>query len=149
MKRLKLRNSRKTALVDDHWFHFLSLFPWRLDCYGYPCFGKFMEGRCRTFYMHKIVCGEYATKKHIDHRDRNTLNNQKSNLRLVSVSENIQNQRRKKKAKSGFRGVRKISKGSNYQARIFLHGKEVSIGCFRSAKEASRAYEKFRKAHII
>ncbi len=60
----------------------------------------------RTVYLHRFLMGEPPAKK-VDHQDGDTLNNRRSNLRLATTKENLENRRNKANtnSKTGIRGV--------------------------------------------
>jgi hypothetical protein len=99
MKEIKLTNSHLIALVDDEDFERVSKYKWRFQ----------KDHKHRTYftvrgsigrkevYLHRFVLDLGKTSLVVDHIDRNTLNNQKSNLRLVTQRENVMNSARKEK----------------------------------------------------
>lgn len=78
-------------------------------------------------------------KNQIDHKDGDPSNNAFDNLRDVTGTENMQNQR---KARSnnivGLLGVRKHYR--KWQASISVNGKAVFLGSFDTAEQAGQAY---------
>ena len=87
-------------------------------------------------FMHEVIL-EYDGDKEIDHIDHNGLNNRKSNLRIVTHSQNIMNQHNETN------GVKQVPSG-RYQAHITVNGKSVYLGTydtFKEAKEARTNYE--------
>lgn len=89
----------------------------------------------RAHYEHRLVWlmthGQFPSGP-LDHIDGNVANNSPDNLRLVSVSENCQNVRRK--------GVSRAVNG-RWRARIMVNGKSVSLGTFTTEAEAKAAYD--------
>lgn len=83
----------------------------------------------------------------IDHINGNRSDNRFSNLRDVTTSVNIQNQKQTNKAtKSGFLGVRKDR--NRWAAQIQLNGKNLHVGMFDTPEEAHAAYlAKKREIH--
>ena len=75
----------------------------------------------------------------VDHRDRNGLNNRRSNLRLATDLQQAANRTTPTNA-AGFRGV--AVRGKRFEARINVNKKYVSLGRFASAELAARAYDK-------
>lgn len=82
--------------------------------------------------------GEWP-KKEIDHINGNKDDNRIANLRQADRSENMRNCGMKSNNTSGFKGCRLREKG--WQARITLRGKQIHLGFFGTALEASAAYE--------
>jgi len=74
-----------------------------------------------------------------DHRDRNGLNNLRSNLRLCTPKENKQNSSVYKTNKIGLKGVSKISGG--FKATITVNNKSLVLGVFPQAEMAARVYD--------
>lgn len=100
----------------------------------------------KNYYGHHLawlyVYGEFP--KEVDHKDRNGLNNAISNLRLSNRSQNAINTQVTKPCEHGYRGVHFHDKGKprikRYQARIGVYGRDISLGYFATAEEASLAY---------
>lgn len=73
-------------------------------------------------YLHAFILGEHADGYEIDHIDGNSLNNRRSNLRLVSRQENIDNQIATRiDNQIGIRGIAKIR--NKYKVDFHYHGK--------------------------
>lgn len=73
----------------------------------------------------------------VDHIDGNSLNNQKTNLRLVTTSQNARN--RETCAVSGAKGVTK--NGSGYMANIWIEGKQKYLGTYPIKSVAEHVYK--------
>lgn len=98
-----------------------------------------------TKYMHRAVMERVVGRKlsrseKVDHIDGNGLNNARSNLRIVSHSQNLANRPGWRQAASRFKGVTK-SCGGRWAARIFPHGKNIWIGVYDTEEDAARAYD--------
>jgi hypothetical protein len=80
----------------------------------------------------------------IDHINRIRSDNRISNLRAVSRKQNCENLGVRSDNTTGFRGVRKDNRPgkSPFVARVVNHGKDIYIGSFQTAEEASNAYLK-------
>ncbi len=76
----------------------------------------------------------------VDHRDGNTFNNMRSNLRPATPSQNAANSRPRKGRL--YKGVSVCKRGSGvkYIAQIQANGKQIYLGTFGTAKEAAKAY---------
>ncbi|HFZ4875223.1 HNH endonuclease [Serratia marcescens] len=77
----------------------------------------------------------------IDHKNGNTSDNRIVNLRECSHGENMMNRGCHKNNTSGFKGVTLRECGSKWRACISLNGKQISLGSYRKASQASSAYE--------
>lgn len=77
----------------------------------------------------------------IDHRDGDTLNNCKYNLRIATRSENARNRVVLCRSNtSGFKGVRWHATSHKWEARISISGKSIYLGLHDTAEAASDAY---------
>lgn len=79
--------------------------------------------------------------KLVDHKDRNSLNNNIENLRELSVGENIRNSEKTTRKKSSkYRGVYWHKYAKRWKAHISINKKNITIGYFRDEDEAGQAY---------
>ena len=86
----------------------------------------------------------------IDHIDGNRLNNSLANLRHVSRSVNLQNQRsiRAGKISDAGLGASFIKRTGKWHSRIKVNGRQISLGCFTTSEEAHLKYlDAKRKLH--
>lgn len=108
--------------------------------YGY----RYIQLNGRKYAAHRIVWliehGEFPSTD-IDHIDRNKLNNQISNLRLVTRKENCENKIAQRNNQLGIRGVSYNPRLRKYIAQIQHHGKGIHIGVFQTPQEAKTAYD--------
>ena len=80
-------------------------------------------------FLHKVITNCYDND--VDHINHNGLDNRKSNLRIVTHSENILNQRK-------ICGIKKVPSG-RYQVAIGKDYKTIYIGTYDSFEEAYEA----------
>lgn len=108
----------------------------------YKKFG-YRAHRLAWLYIH----GEFP-KLHIDHINGITSDNRICNLREVTSSENMQNQKKPMKTNTvGFLGVSKCK--NKYKSTITLNGKSIHLGYFFTPEKAHEAYVlKKREIHI-
>lgn len=94
-------------------------------------------------YNHRIIyCLHHGHfPKVIDHIDGNPLNNNISNLREVTYSNNSANSKRKITNKCGYKGVYFHGVMGRYKAEIQVRGVQMSLGYFDTAKEAGACYD--------
>jgi len=93
----------------------------------------------RRIYLHHFVLGILCGIE-VDHIDRDRLNNSKSNLRIVTHSENCANKTKFITNTSGFKGV--YNERGKWRARIECLGKSHSCGVFENIIDAALAYDK-------
>lgn len=129
----------KVALVDDSDFDFLNQWKWHCLAKGNTFYARRRSGEVFVF-MHSFLaqppCGFEC-----DHKDRDGLNNQRSNLRLATRSQNGANRRLRSDNKLGFRGVSQAGKSPSFRADIVVNNEHKYLGCFASLKEAAQAYD--------
>ncbi len=136
-KEIKLTQG-KVAIVDDEDFEFLNKWKWHLSHGRAVKNVQLSDGKWTMLNMARLIMlahkGEY-----VDHRDRKPLNNQKSNLRFCTRTENNQNKGIKATNLSGYTGVKKHKQG-RWEARIGAHGKSRYLGLYDNIHEAARVY---------
>lgn len=150
MKQIPLTQGQ-FALVDDEDYEILSKFKWhaskeRRNWYALRR-GNNDSNESRLFKMHRQILGLTDSKICIDHKDGNGLNNQKSNLRIATNSENQRNKKVQSNNKSGFKGVYFDKKLKKWRAVFNPNKKSIHIGCFHYPEDAARAYNEIAKKH--
>lgn len=131
----------REILVDEDDYERLSKYKWNLQkrrTIFYAIRDTLTEdGRDSTVAMHREIMGFPATN--IDHKDRNGLNNQKSNLRLATTRQNTFNSKVYCNNQSGYKGVSWCKHNERWRAQV--SGK--LIGWFNSKEKAAEAYDKY------
>jgi hypothetical protein len=89
--------------------------------------------------MHRFILGVTDPNKHIDHIDHNRLNNQRSNLRICTRSEN-QHNRVKQKSTSRFKGVTRYA--GKWFAQIRHNNEYIYLGLYNSEVTAAKCYDR-------
>lgn len=125
------------AKVDDEDFERLSKFKW--------CSSKKNSGhyavRHIVVYMHREVMGSPVGMV-IDHKNHDSLDCQKENLRACTLSQNNMNRRgAASNSKTGLRGVCWNKQKKKWQASIRAKGRNRLIGFFEDKYQASQAYK--------
>ena len=116
--------------IDDYWKAIKHR--WHMDSNGYA-------KNNGSAGLHKIVIGDVPESMEIDHIDRNPLNNMKSNLRVVSRSQNLANSGMSKNNTTGFKGV--YMNHGKIVSQIYFDGKLRYLGTFKGKIEAAKAYD--------
>jgi hypothetical protein len=92
--------------------------------------------------VHRFIMGCIpGDGKVVDHIDGNTLNNQKSNLRICTMAENSRNRKRNKNNTSGYKGVSYSAQRKKWQAQIRVDGGIEYLGLFADPTSAHEAYK--------
>ena len=110
------------------------------DRYGYLKVNLINNGDISTKTVHKLVANEFLenpeNKKCIDHIDHNRKNNNVSNLRVATHSENQQNRSLTNRNTSGVVGVCFDKKSNKWNARIQVNKVNICLGYFVNKEDA-------------
>lgn len=158
MKEIKLSLSKHGQFftkVDDEDFDWLSKFKWSVK--------RIKNKRGSTFYAAGVIDGintymsRLIMKKYdptsildVDHRDLDSLNNQKNNLRRCTQSQNCMNRFAwgKIKYKGVYLNKKQSGRYSYIQSRIQINKKPINLGFFKSEIEAAKAYDVAAKKYF-
>lgn len=122
------------------------------DFHAYYRYGMSVTNDAAGFYYVQFNCIPYRGQRFarvllkapsdliVDHKDRNTLNNCKDNLRLATLSESAAN-RKVTWGTNKSQGVYKNKWGS-YTASIAVNGRRIYLGSFPAESFAADAYKK-------
>ena len=119
---------------------------------GYKVFNLCKNGHEKTRKVHQLVAMAFLNhvpcgyKLVVNHKDFNKLNNNISNLEIVTMRENT-NQKHIKSS-SEFTGVYWHKATQKWMARIRVNGKRKYLGLFSNEKDASLAYENSLIAYL-
>jgi hypothetical protein len=134
------------VLVDDEDYPLLSRHVWYMSGHGhrqYACTKiNTNTGKIKNFCMHNFIIGIAAN---VDHKDNNTMNCQKENLRPATRNENEWNKGKQRTAKgkpctSQYKGVSLVQ--GKWRAQIKRNGVLYLLGNFTNEIDAARAYNK-------
>jgi hypothetical protein len=127
-----------------------------VDYYRFGSFKWFLFGNKSNFYaVRNIKAGPWKTKTvylHreimdapvgllVDHRNGNGLDNHRANLRLATLSQNMQNKRKRTNTSSQFIGVHCDKRCGRWVAQIIHQGKKIPLGRFDNEIDAAHAYD--------
>jgi hypothetical protein len=93
--------------------------------------------------LHNFLMGNPPSGHYWDHIDRDGLNNQRSNLRLATESQNQANRGRQKNNTSGYKGVSWHKRVRRYYARVGRGQEEkgnYQLGIYSDPVQAARVY---------
>ena len=142
-KEIELTQGQVT-IVDDKDHEWLSQWKWHAD----PSRGNFyarrnspyIDGKQHTIKMHREILGlKCGDGKIVDHINRDTLNNTRVNLRIVSASENNHNHDGYSHNTSGSNGVCWNKSNNRWQAFVRANRKQIFLGYFDDINDAVEA----------
>jgi hypothetical protein len=100
------------------------------------------DGNAKTdVKLHRIILGASGAQI-VDHKNGNGLDNRRTNLRIVTASQNAQNAAKRKDNSSGCKGVGFHKKIGLWEAYINASGKRLNLGYHASPEQANAAYLK-------
>lgn len=107
--------------------------------------GIWEVNRTKQVPMHRIIVSrmlerELLSDEFVDHINGNTLDNRRSNLRLVDAQTNTFNTRKHSDNKSGYKGVVYDKANNKWRSEIMHSGKKHWLGRFDTPEEAYEAY---------
>lgn len=143
MKEIPLTQG-KVALVDEEDMPMLLLHSWHASA-GPHC--QFYYARATVgvrphqtaLMMHRYILGAKPGEI-VDHINRDSLDNTKSNLRICTNSQNHANIIRNRDNTTGYKGVY-LSLRGYWVARIQKESKRVWLGYYSSPQEAAMVYD--------
>ncbi len=149
MKKIELTRNQVT-LVDDIDYKYLMQWKWYANWYR-NCFRAKrnlpqVNGKRKAIYMYTIIAERMGIdSKRIDHKDHNPLNNQRSNLRPATRSQNGHNHGANSNSKTGVKGVSFDRSRNRYRVRLRVEGKRYRLGRFDTIEEATIVIQRKRE----
>lgn len=127
-------NNGPVTKVSDEDFVYLAGFNWFVDSKGYV---RLSNGK----KMHRIIANRMGIdlSNQIDHRDRDKLNNRRSNLRIATNSQNQANRGLRPHNSSGHTGVIWCSYKNKWRPYVSKDGKRHYSGRYDSIEDAIEA----------
>lgn len=146
-RKIKLTQG-KFALIDDCDYELVRPFKWhaKKERTRFYASSSIWNGkRHRNIRMHRLLLGESCLGLDVDHKNHDTLDNRRSNLRVCTRSQNIMNTRKRPNKTSKYLGVSKCNKVDRWRSTISKDGKNYHLGNFKSELDAAVAYNKKAK----
>ena len=143
MKQIPLSRGR-FALVDDEDYEWLNQWKWSFlnTRTGYAVRHDYSVSKTEMLYMHRVIM---KTPKYlqVDHKNHNSLDNQRTNLRNCTQEQNRQNMRKYSNAfMSKFKGVFYSPKSiKKWEVELGFQKKRIHIGNFKEEHHAALAYD--------
>jgi hypothetical protein len=126
--------------IDEGDYEAVSRYPWHIGSRGYPMtkIGKWPTAT--TVALHQFLLGPASDGFEWDHRDRDKLNNQRSNIRELNRPANVRNTGLRKTNTSGVKCVHWVATSRKWRARITLErGPQKHLGYFLTLDAAEAA----------
>jgi hypothetical protein len=149
MKLLKISNIEEFIILDDEDFEKISLHKWYINSAGVV--GRQIPHKFKRNPINISIANEVMNRYNcmFDHKDRDRKNNQKSNLREASISENMINRVKWKiNASSPYKGVYWNKQTRKWISRLAVKGRRICLGYFASEIEAAKAYDLCAVTHF-
>lgn len=144
MKEIKITKGQ-VAIVDDEDYNFLNRFNWCASKCGnsyYAVSHYHHKGKKYKHYMHRVIMMISEETIVVDHRDFDTLNNQRNNLRVCGKQQNQWNRKSNKHSSSKYLGVCLHGNKKGWMAQITKDRKHNYLGYFKTEEQAALAYNK-------
>lgn len=124
------------ALIDTEDIPLVEGYKWHITSEGYV---KTASKRNDTHFMHHLIIGKPNKGYETDHINADPLDNRKSNLRVVTRSQNEHNTRSKQGSSSQYKGV-SLVRANRWKATIRMAGVKSRAKYFASEIEAAQQY---------
>lgn len=141
MKIVKLSQGLETT-IDDDTFERLPFKTWHAKKHGKTFYARHCDNGCNV-YLHRLIV-EAPEGLEVDHIDGNGLNNLRSNLRVVSHRQNMENIHVSKTSK--YPGVYWNPAANKWQAYANRGGKSIYLGVFSREIDAAAKSLAFRRS---
>ena len=147
MKKIFLTQGQFT-IVDDEDYEWLNQWSWSAhynvegDSYYARRAGKLPNGKIINIRMHRQILGlDYGDKRQGDHIHHNTLDNRRSELRIVESRLNNSNRINKNSCTSQYVGVYFESARGKWKASILVNNSLKFLGRYDIEEDARDAYQ--------
>lgn len=128
------------ALVDIDLAYLADKYKFHITTHGYVRGHDTVNKK--DFGLARLIIKNIPKGLEVDHINRNKLDNRRSNLRIVTRSQNMHNTGLSKNNTTGAKGVYRA--GSRYGAQVKIEKKTHYLGLFSTLKEASNAIDQFK-----
>lgn len=134
MKSLVIADGRE-ILISDEDFHYVAQFRW----HGTHYIQRMIKRKTSRLH-HEIALRMGIKAQDVDHKDRNTLNNQRENLRRATKNQNNSNTSKRSGTTSEHKGVSYCNTTQKWRVQIQANKYRINGGFFDTEKEAAIAY---------
>lgn len=139
------------VLVDASDFPLIADYSWHASGDGetivYANTWSYRSGIRRPLRMHRLIMNP-PDNLVVDHKNGNTLDNRRSNLRVCTSRENNLNLPGKPNTSSQFKGVKWRAERGTWIATIYVDGRTQYLGSTRDERAAAKLYNEAAKLHF-
>ncbi|SRR6266403_1282493 len=129
----------QNAIVDAEDFDWLNRWNWAA-CWDSRNKSFYAYRKTKHIYMSRVVL-KCRSNKEVDHKNHDTLDNRKENLRKCTHAKNCRNRKKHQNNTSGRKGVTWQKKCEKWQARIGIDNRRIYLGVFKKLEDAAKAYD--------
>lgn len=137
-------------IFDEDDFDLVASYKWRVSTQGYVTYLKYEKGqKPKGLYLHRMILGVTDKNELVDHKNHNTRDNRRCNIRRATAADNSRNTT--SYGKCGYLGVHYHPgwKGNRLiYARITVNRKAIFLGSFPTVEDAALAYNNAAKIHF-
>lgn len=112
----------------------------------YAARNKRIDGKNKREFLHRIIM-EAGIGDIVDHKNRDTLDNRKENLRICTQSQNCANSA-KKLSSNKYKGVTFHKRLNKFSVRLMVNYKNLYFGLFRNEIDAAKKYDEVAKKYF-
>ena len=103
------------------------------------------DSKYKCLYIHRLIAEHYIpnpeNKRCVDHINGIRNDNRIENLRWATDAENQHNRKKQSNNKTGFRSIYFNKERQLFVSRIKINHKQIHLGYYATAEEASAVYE--------
>jgi hypothetical protein len=131
--------SNLSVFIDDEDYERVSMFSWSAYSTNGLWYVSRKDENRKTIYLHRFILN-VTSEMHVDHKNRNGLDNTKANLRVATRYQNMSNVKRCSRNTSGYKGVHWCKHQQKWVAMIGSGGLRFNLGSFDSPRLAAIVY---------
>lgn len=121
---------RKKAEAENLWY------------FSTTTFLPYLNKRASVFLHRMIMDCKNGDGFIVDHKNHNTLDCRKENLRICTAFDNMRSVRKNKRNTSGYKGICQNPVTKRWLARLQIKDNKISMGTYDTPEEAAKAYDR-------